>query len=202
MRVTDLNQGVVYGAETEQTKLDPRLATRFDYDAVFGTVLNRFIIQAVLGHPLSVYGNGSQTRGLINIVDTVECIRIASENPADAGEFRVFNQMTETKSINQLAETVASEYPNWPGAQGEAAIEHVDNPRVEIYDHYYKVVHTALESLGLKPTLLSDTLIDHLFDVVERHRDRVDQAALAPTVKWAETTNELPKTASELAPAS
>jgi UDP-sulfoquinovose synthase len=110
--------------------------------------------------------------------------------------------MTETKSINQLAETVASEYPNWPSAQGEAAIEHVDNPRVEIYDHYYKVVHTALESLGLKPTLLSDTLIDHLFDVVERHRDRVDQAALAPTVKWAETTNELPKTASELAPAS
>jgi len=202
MRVTDLNQGVVYGAETEQTKLDPRLATRFDYDAVFGTVLNRFIIQAVLGHPLTVYGAGSQTRGLINIVDTVECIRIASENPADAGDFRVFNQMTETKSINQLAETVAGEYPNWPAAQGEATIEHVDNPRVEIYDHYYKVVHTALESLGLKPTLLSDTLIDHLFDVVDRNRDRVDQAALMPTVKWAETTNELPKTADELAPAS
>jgi UDP-sulfoquinovose synthase len=203
MRVTDLNQGVVYGAETEQTKLDPRLATRFDYDAVFGTVLNRFIIQAVLGHPLTVYGNGSQTRGLINIVDTVECIRIASENPADAGEFRVFNQMTETKSINELAETVAHEYPNWSGANGSGVkIDHVDNPRVEIYDHYYKVVHTALESLGLKPTLLGDTLIDHLFDVVERNRDRVDQAALMPTVKWVETTNELPKTASELAPAS
>jgi UDP-sulfoquinovose synthase len=202
MRVTDLNQGVVYGAETEQTKLDPRLATRFDYDAVFGTVLNRFIIQAVLGHPLSVYGNGSQTRGLINIVDTVECIRIASENPADRGEFRVFNQMTETKSINRLAETVATEHPNWAGAQSEVTIDHVDNPRVEIYDHYYKVVHTALESLGLKPTLLSDALIDHLFDVVERYRDRVDLAALMPTVKWAETTNELPKTASELAPTS
>ena len=202
MRVTDLNQGVVYGAETEQTKLDPRLATRFDYDAVFGTVLNRFIIQAVLGQPLSVYGNGSQTRGLINIVDTVECIRIASENPADAGDFRVFNQMTETKSINQLADTVADSYPDWPAAQGEVTIDHVDNPRVEIYDHYYKVVHTALESLGLKPTLLSTTLIDHLFDVVDRYRDRVDLAALMPTVKWAETTNELPKTASELAPAS
>ncbi len=113
MRVTDLNQGVVYGAETEQTKLDPRLATRFDYDAVFGTVLNRFIIQAVLGQPLTVYGDGSQTRGLINIVDTVECIRIASETPADRGEFRVFNQMTETKSINQLAETVAGVYQKW-----------------------------------------------------------------------------------------
>ena len=117
MRVTDLNQGVVYGAETEQTKLDPRLATRFDYDGVFGTVLNRFIIQAVLGHPLTVYGNGSQTRGMINIVDTVECIRIASENPADRGEFRVFNQMTESKSINEIAETVAGEFPNWPGAR-------------------------------------------------------------------------------------
>jgi UDP-sulfoquinovose synthase len=202
MRVTDLNQGVVYGAETEQTKLDPRLATRFDYDAVFGTVLNRFIIQAVLGHPLSVYGNGSQTRGLINIVDTVECIRIASENPADRGEFRVFNQMTETKSINELAETVASEYPNWSGANGQGVrIDHVDNPRVEIYDHYYKVVHTALESLGLEPTLLSTTLIDHLFDVVQSNRDRVDQAALMPTVRWAETASELPKTSAALAPA-
>jgi UDP-sulfoquinovose synthase len=193
MRVTDLNQGVVYGAETEQTKLDPRLATRFDYDAVFGTVLNRFIIQAVLGHPLTVYGNGSQTRGLINIVDTVECIRIASENPADRGEFRVFNQMTESKSINEIAQTVAGEYP------GEATIDHVDNPRVETYDHYYNVVHTALEGLGLKPTLLSTTLIDHLFDVVERHRDRVDPAAVMPTVKWAQTNSELPTTARELA---
>src|SRR4029077_17958752 len=141
-------QGVVYGAETEQTKLDPRLATRFDYDGVFGTVLNRFIIQAVLGHPLTVYGNGSQPRALINIVDTVECIRIASETPADRGEFRVFNQMTESKSINQVAETVGGEDPKWSDANGRGVrIEHVDNPRVEIYGHYYNVVHTALESL-------------------------------------------------------
>ena len=193
MRVTDLNQGVVYGAETEETKLDPRLATRFDYDGVFGTVLNRFIIQAVLGHPITVYGSGSQTRGLINIVDTVECIRIASENPAGRGEFRVFNQMTESMSINRIAETVAGTYP------GQATIEHVDNPRVELYDHYYNVVHTALESLGLKPTLLSTTLIDHLFDVVERHKERVDLAAIMPTVKWADTASELPRTVRELA---
>jgi UDP-sulfoquinovose synthase len=193
LRATDLNQGVVYGADTAQTKLDDRLATRFDYDGVFGTVLNRMVIQAVLGHPLTVYGNGSQTRGLINIVDTVECIRLASETPADRGEFRVFNQMTETLSINQIAETIANEFP------GEATIEHVENPRVEIYDHYYKVVHTALEGLGLKPTLLSTTLIDHLFDVVERYRDRVDLAAIRATVKWAETTSELPRTSSELA---
>jgi UDP-sulfoquinovose synthase len=189
LRATDLNQGVVYGADTEQTKLDPRLWTRFDYDGVFGTVLNRMVIQAVLGHPLTVYGKGSQTRGLINIVDTVECIRLASETPADRGEFRVFNQMTETLSINQIAETIANEYPS------EAAIEHVDNPRVEIYDHYYNVVHTALEGLGLKPTLLSTTLIDHLFDVVERHKDRVDLAAIMPTVRWADTASDLPQTA-------
>src|SRR5947209_12094063 len=191
MRATDLNQGVVYGADTEQTKLDPRLATRFDYDGVFGTVLNRMVIQTVLGHPLTVYGNGSQTRGLINIVDTVECIRLAAENPAERGEFRVFNQMTETMSINQIAETIAREYPRWRGATGEATIEHVDNPRVETYDHYYKVVHSALEDLGLKPTLLSTTLIDHLFDVIERHKDRVDLAAIMPTVRWSDTTNEL-----------
>jgi UDP-sulfoquinovose synthase len=193
LRATDLNQGVVYGADTEQTKLDPRLATRFDYDGVFGTVLNRMVIQAVLGHPLTVYGNGSQTRGLINLVDTVECIRIAAENPAARGEFRVFNQMTESLSIKQIAETVAAEFP------GEATIEHVANPRVELENHYYNVKHTHLVELGLEPTLLSATLIDHLFDVVERHKDRVDLAAIMPTVKWAETANELPRTASELA---
>jgi len=202
LRATDLNQGVVYGADTEQTKLDPRLATRFDYDGVFGTVLNRMVIQSVLGHPLTVYGNGSQTRGLINIVDTVECIRLACENPADRGEFRVFNQMTESKSIRQIAETVATEYPRWEGSTGEATIEHVENPRVEAEDHYYNVKHSALENLGLKPTLLSTTLIDHLFDVVERHRDRVDLAAIMPTVKWRETASELPQTsASALAKA-
>jgi UDP-sulfoquinovose synthase len=153
----------------------------------------------VLGHPLTVYGNGSQTRGLINIVDTVECIRLAAENPADRGEFRVFNQMTEALSIRQIAETVASEYPNWPHAQGEVKIEHVDNPRVEAEDHYYNVKHTALVALGLKPTLLSTTLIDHLFDVVERYRDRVDTSAIMPTVRWRETTSDLPRTARELA---
>jgi UDP-sulfoquinovose synthase len=193
LRATDLNQGVVYGADTEQTKLDPRLATRFDYDGVFGTVLNRMVIQAVLGHPLTVYGDGSQTRGMINIVDTVECIRLASENPADRGEFRVFNQMTESMSIRQIAETVANEYP------GECTIEHVDNPRVELEGHYYNVKHSRLEELGLKPTLLSTTLIDHLFDVVERYKDRVDLAAIMPTVKWRETTSDLPQTASALA---
>jgi UDP-sulfoquinovose synthase len=195
LRATDLNQGVVYGADTEETKLDPRLATRFDYDGVFGTVLNRMTIQAVLGHPLTVYGNGSQTRGLINLLDTVECIRIASENPAERGEFRVFNQFTESMSVRRIAETIADAYP------GECTIEEFDNPRVEAENHYYNAKHSALEELGLKPTLLSTTLIDHLFDVVERHRDRVDLAAIMPTVRWRETASELPETARELAPA-
>ncbi len=193
LRATDLNQGVVYGADTVQTKLDPRLTTRFDYDGVFGTVLNRMVIQAVLGHPLTVYGDGSQTRGLINIVDTVECIRIAAENPADRGEFRVFNQMTESLSVLQIAETIKSEYP------GEATIEHVDNPRVELEGHYYNVKHSRLEQLGLQPTLLSMALIDHLFDVVEAHKDRVDVSAIMPTVSWRATQSPLPTTAGALA---
>jgi UDP-sulfoquinovose synthase len=132
-----------------------------------------------------VYGNGSQTRGLINIVDTVECIRLAAENPARRGEFRVFNQLTETMSVRQIAETVAGAYP------GGATIEHVENPRVEAEDHYYNVKHSALEELGLKPTLLGATLIDHVFAVVEAHKDRVDVEAIMPTVRWRDTTSEL-----------
>ena len=180
LRVTDLNQGIVYGQQTEQTSLDPRLATRLDYDAVFGTVLNRFAIQAVLGRPLSVYGGGSQTRAVIDIRDTVECIRLACENPAAEGEFRVFNQATESFSLAEMAKTVANTYP------GPVDVEYVDNPRVESENHYYAFAHTALESLGLEPHLLSDTLLTSLFAIIEKHKDRVDLAALAPTVKWRE----------------
>ncbi len=185
LRATDLNQGVVYGVDTDTTKLDPRLTTRFDYDGVFGTVLNRMCIQAVLGHPLTVYGTGGQTRGIINLIDTVECIRISAENPAEAGEYRVFNQFTEQLSVRQIAETIAAEYP------GTCTIEELDNPRVEAEDHYYKAIHTRLVDLGLKPTLLSATLIDHLFEIVERHRDRVDLGAILPTVRWRQTSSEL-----------
>ena len=112
LRATDLNQGVVYGQQTDETARDERLATRFDYDAVFGTVLNRFVILAALGQPLTVYGDGGQTRGLIDIRDTVECIRLACENPAERGEFRVFNQMTETMSVLDIAKLVADLHPN------------------------------------------------------------------------------------------
>ncbi|MDR7300468.1 NAD-dependent epimerase/dehydratase family protein [Haloactinomyces albus] len=178
LRATDLNQGVVYGQETPQTERDPRLATRFDYDAIFGTVLNRFVIQAVLGHPLTVYGSGSQTRGLIDIRDTVECIRLAAENPAESGEFRVFNQMTESFSVGEIAKVVANGY------DGAVDVEHLDNPRVEQAEHYYNVVHTGLVELGLQPHLLSNTLIDSLFQVAEAHKHRVDLAAMRPTVQW------------------
>jgi UDP-sulfoquinovose synthase len=183
LRATDLNQGIVYGQQTPQTARDPRLATRFDYDAVFGTVLNRFVIQAVLGHPLTVYGSGGQTRGMIDIRDTAECIRLACENPADRGEFRVFNQMTESFSVGQLAKTVAEAYTD--GVE----IEYLENPRVELEDHYYNVVHTALPALGLKPHLLSDTLIDSMFGIVQGNLERIDQRALRPAVNWRRTGN-------------
>ncbi|QGK72334.1 NAD-dependent epimerase/dehydratase family protein [Allosaccharopolyspora coralli] len=185
LRATDLNQGVVYGQETPQTKRDPRLATRFDYDAIFGTVLNRFVIQAVLGHPLTVYGSGTQTRGIIDIRDTVECIRLASENPAERGEFRVFNQMTESFSVEEIAKVVANSY------DGSVTVEHLDNPRVEQSEHYYNVVHTGLVELGLEPHLLSNTLIESLFGVAESFKHRVDDAAMRPTVKWREASSPM-----------
>ena len=181
LRATDLNQGVVYGQETDETTLDPRLATRLDYDAVFGTVLNRMAIQAVLGQPLTVYGSGGQTRGLINIVDTVECIRLSCENPARPGEFRVFNQFTEQMSVMDVAETVARTYP------GICEVVTIDNPRVESEEHYYRAAHTRLLDLGLMPHLLSDTLLGSLFGIIDRNRERVNLAALLPEVRWDET---------------
>ncbi len=185
LRATDLNQGIVYGQQTEETDADPRLATRYDYDAVFGTVLNRFVIQAVLGHPLTVYGEGGQTRGFLNILDTIECVRIASENPANRGEFRVFNQFTESFSVLELAEAVKKAYP------GEVSVEHTANPRVEAEQHYYNAKHTKLVDLGLQPHLLNETLIDSLFHVVEKHKDGVNLDAIRPTVQWRSTASEL-----------
>ncbi|HZR48839.1 MAG TPA: NAD-dependent epimerase/dehydratase family protein [Streptosporangiaceae bacterium] len=181
LRATDLNQGVVYGQQTPQTALDERLATRFDYDAVFGTVLNRFTIQAVIGHPLTVYGSGGQIRGIIDIRDTVRCIQLACENPANRGEFRVFNQMTESLSVREIADTVAQAYP------GEVTIENLENPRIEAPEHYYKVNHTKLVDLGLEPHLLSDTLIESLFDITKQYAHRVRVDALRPTVNWRNT---------------
>jgi len=183
IRATDLNQGVVYGQQTPETAADDRLATRYDYDAVFGTMLNRFVIQSVIGLPLTVYGNGSQTRGLIDIRDTVRCIQLACENPAARGEFRVFNQMTQAMSVQQVAETIAAASPE------AVTIEHVDNPRVELEDHYYNVVYTGLADLGLEAHLLSDTLIDSLFEITKRYAHRVRPEAMLPTIQWRKTSS-------------
>ena len=178
MRATDLNQGVVYGQQTPQTAGDERLATRFDYDAVFGTVLNRFVILAALGAPLTVYGDGGQTRGMIDIRDTVECIRLACENPAAPGEFRVFNQITEWFSVAEIAKLVADLHPN------SVTIENLPNPRVEAESHYYNVKHTGLTSLGLQPHLLSDTLLTSLYDIADTYKHRADVEAMQPKVTW------------------
>ncbi len=183
IRATDLNQGVVYGQQTPETAMDDRLATRYDYDAVFGTVLNRFVIQAVLGQPLTVYGNGTQTRGLIEIRDTVRCIQLACENPAEAGEFRVFNQMTQAMPISEIARTVAEASPD------AATITYLENPRVELENHHYNVVHTGLLGLGLEPHLLSDTLIESLFEITKQHAHRVRPDALLPTIQWRSTSS-------------
>ena len=186
LRSTDLNQGIVYGQQTEETALHPDLATRFDYDAVFGTVLNRFCVQAVVGHPLTVYGEGGQTRGMLDIRDTLACVELAATNPPEPGEYRVFNQFTESFSVNQMAEMVAEAH------SGPVRIEHLDPPRVELQQHYYRAAHTKLLDLGLVPHLLEPSTIRSLLEVVERHRDRVDLQAVLPTVRWSATSSSLP----------
>jgi len=181
LRATDLNQGVVYGIETDETKLDERLATRFDYDELFGTALNRFCLQAVIGHPLTAYGKGGQTRGYLNIVDTLQCVELACMNPAQEGEFRVFNQFTEQFSINELAEIVR-EAALHHGLHVEPV--HVENPRVELEEHYYNAKHTKLLDLGLRPHLLSETLIESMFTAIERYKDRVILDRIDPRTRW------------------
>jgi UDP-sulfoquinovose synthase len=181
LRATDLNQGVVYGIETPEAKLDERLLTRFDYDEAFGTALNRFCVQAVVGRPLTVYGVGGQTRGFLNIVDTLQCVELTAENPAGAGEYRVFNQFTETFTVSELAEKVKH-----AGAELgiKVTIDNLQNPRFEAEEHYYNPVHTKLPSLGLQPTLLSENLIESTLGVIQRYRDRVISDVIAPSTQW------------------
>jgi UDP-sulfoquinovose synthase len=181
LRATDLNQGVVYGVETEETARDERLVTRFDYDELFGTVLNRFCVQAVIGHPLTVYGAGHQTRGFLNIRDTLACVELAALNPAERGEFRVFNQFTEQYSVLGLAELVkeAGEHLGY-----SVEIQHYDNPRVEKEEHYYNAIHTKLLDLGLQPTLLGEELVESIIHAIERHKGRVIETAIDPQTRW------------------
>jgi UDP-sulfoquinovose synthase len=181
LRATDLNQGVVYGVLTEETGIDDLLVNRLDYDGVFGTALNRFCIQAAIAHPLTVYGKGGQTRGFLDIRDTVRCVELAIANPAEPGQFRVFNQFTEHFSIGELA-VMVKKAGNAMGLNVE--IHNLSNPRVEQEQHYYKAKNTNLLSLGLQPHYLSDSLLDSLLNFAIKYQHRVDKAQILPKVSW------------------
>jgi UDP-sulfoquinovose synthase len=184
LRSTDLNQGVVYGIETDETQLDPRLATSFHYDEVFGTALNRFCVQAVSGVPLTVYGQGGQTRGFLDIRDTLRCVELSILNPPQAGEYRVFNQFTETFNVLELARMVEAEGKK---LGLEVEVQHLDNPRVEKEQHYYNPKHTKLIELGLRPHLLSDVLLESMLQRVREYAHRIKKDIILPHVSWSGT---------------
>lgn len=186
LRATDLNQGVVYGTITDETALDETLVNRFDYDEVFGTVLNRFCVQAALGHPLTVYGRGGQTRGFLDIRDTVRCVELACLFPASPGECRVFNQFTEQFSVLDLAAMVQREARKLGLA---VTIDHLPDPRVEAEEHYYNAKHSKLVDLGLEPHLLSDSLLDSLINIAVKYRERIDSSVFLPQVDWRLAAN-------------
>jgi UDP-sulfoquinovose synthase len=187
LRATDLNQGVVYGTMTDEAALDVALINRFDYDEIFGTVLNRFCVQAAAGHPLTVYGKGGQTRGFLDIRDTVRCIEIACLNPANPGECRVYNQFTEQFSVLELAHMVqtAAKEMGLP-----VEVQHLPDPRVESEDHYYNAKHSKLIDLGLRPHRLSDSLLDSLMNIAMKYQDRIDRALFLPQVNWRSSKNQ------------
>jgi UDP-sulfoquinovose synthase len=181
LRATDLNQGVVYGIDTDESADDERLITRFDYDEYFGTVLNRFCVQAVIGHPLTVYGEGGQTRGFLNIRDTLQCVELAVSNPAKLGEYRVFNQFTEQFSVAELAALVKQSAEH---VGLEVDVKAFPNPRVEAEQHYYNATHTKLLDLGLEPHHLGEELVQSMLRIIERHRGRVIERAILPHTTW------------------
>ena len=181
LRVTDLMQGPVYGIFTAESAQDERLLPFFNYDEIFGTVLNRFVVQAVAGYPLTVYGKGGQTRGYLNIKDTLNCVRLAVENPAETGELRIFNQFTETFSINDLAAKVKK-----AGKQLalKVEIEHIENPRIEAETHYYNPKHTGLLDLGLTPHYLSEKDLLEMMEFVRQYKARINKDEIYRNVKW------------------
>jgi len=181
LRVTDLMQGPVYGLVTEQTCMDERLRTIFNYDEIFGTIINRFVVQAIVGYPLTVYGKGGQTRGYLNIRDTLQCVQKSIDAPADSGELRVFNQIMETFSANQLAELIAEAGK----ARGHSVrIEHIENPRKEAEEHYYNPTYQGLTDIGVEPHLLTNKVLDDIFEMVERNKDTIRRDVIFKGVKW------------------
>jgi UDP-sulfoquinovose synthase len=181
LRVTDLMQGPVYGMETEESMVDDRLKTLFNYDEVFGTVVNRFITQAVVGYPLTVYGKGGQTRGYLNIKDTLQCVHMSEQTPAQAGELRIFNQIMETFSVNQLAELTA-EVGKQLGYNVE--IKCIDNPRKEAEEHYYNPTYQGLIDIGVKPHYLTPEVMSSMFKLVAQHKDGIRKDVIFRGVRW------------------
>jgi UDP-sulfoquinovose synthase len=175
-------QGPVYGLFTEETGDNEKLLPFFNYDELFGTVLNRFVVQAVAGYPLTVFGRGGQTRGFLNIKDTLNCVRLSLENPAEQGELRIFNQLTETFSVMQLAEHV-KRVGNSFGLQVQ--IKPVENPRKEAEDHYYNPKHTGLLDLGLEPSYLTDDVLARMIAFVLKYKDKIKNDQIFRQVKWA-----------------
>jgi len=177
LRITDLHQGVVWGTQTPETARDQSLINRFDFDGDYGTVLNRFLMQAAIGHPLTVYGSGGQTRAFIHIRDTVRCIQLAIENPPQSGErVDIFNQVTETWTVAELAQKVA--------AIAGAEIRHYQNPRKEAAHNRLEVERGKFQQLGLDPTTLDEGLLDEVVDIARRYRDRCDDARILPSSRW------------------
>jgi len=181
LRVTDLMQGPVYGIFTDENRGHEDLYPFLNYDELFGTVLNRFVVQAVADYPMTVYGKGGQTRGYLNIIDTLNCVRLSLENPAKQSELRIFNQFTETFSVNQLAERVG-QVARSMGFKAE--ISSIENPRKEAEEHYYNPAHTGLLELGLKPNILTDEDIADLLEFVARHKGKIRTEQIYRKVRW------------------
>ena len=181
LRVTDLMQGPVYGIETDESLFDERLRTIFNYDEIFGTVINRFIVQAIADYPLTIYGKGGQTRGYLNIKDTLQCVNKSIETPAKHGELRIFNQIMETFSVNELAEKTQRVGKK---LGHDVQIDHLENPRKEAEEHYYNPAYQGLLDLGVKPHYLTDEMMEEMFRVVEKHKDGIRKDVIFRGIKW------------------
>lgn len=197
LKVTDLMQGPVYGVETEESEISRQngersgkkeedverrhLRTIFNYDEIFGTIVNRFIVQAVVGYPLTVYGKGGQTRGYLNIKDTLQCVHMSEKTPAKSGELRIFNQIMETFTANELAEKTQRVGQK---LGYEIRIDHLENPRKEAEEHYYNPTYQGLLDIGVQPHYLTDEVMEEMFKVVEKYRNNIRKDVIFKGIKW------------------